>query len=192
MADNRNAEIDILRSLGIFLIVVAHIKAPYYLTVIRCFDVPLMVFISGLCYGMKPLKGRLSDFYKKRVLRLVVPAWVFLAAMFAFERVFLGYIETVPMIKSFLFYYNGSQFSYMWIIKVFLLIMLVTPFLIKIVSKCPRTVVYLLLFGLIIVEEVVARTLSGCQWGGAINRRDSSLFIRILSIFHFRNVDKVL
>lgn len=163
MANSRNVEIDVLRSLGMLLIIIAHIKAPYNLTVFRCFDVHLMVFVSGLCYGMKPLVGGARNFYRKRILRLIIPTWLFLIVVFALERVLLGPLELDPIIRSFLFYYNGSYFSYMWIIKVFLLIMLITPLLITMVSKCSRLVVYLIIIGLIILEETIAQTLCGGQ-----------------------------
>lgn len=57
MGKSRDIEVDVLRSIGILLIILAHIKAPLMLTIIRCFDVPLMVFVSGLCYSGKTLMG---------------------------------------------------------------------------------------------------------------------------------------
>lgn len=57
MGKVRDIEVDVLRSIGILLIILAHIKAPVIPTVIRCFDVPLMVFVSGLCYSDKTLMG---------------------------------------------------------------------------------------------------------------------------------------
>lgn len=161
MGNSRNVEIDVLRSLGMLLIIIAHIKAPYSLTVFRCFDVPLMVYVSGLCYGKKPLMEGVLNFYKKRILRLIIPTWLFLSVLFIIERIMLGPLELEPIIKSYLFYYNDSYFSYMWIIKVFLLIMLITPLLISIVSKCSRLVVYLIMIGLILVEEILAVNLCG-------------------------------
>lgn len=57
MGKLRDVEVDVLRSIGILLIILAHIKAPLVPTVIRCFDVPLMVFVSGLCYSGRTLGG---------------------------------------------------------------------------------------------------------------------------------------
>lgn len=51
----RDHYIDFLRAFGLVLLVVAHTQPPYWLATIRTFDVPLMVFISSLCY--KPLGG---------------------------------------------------------------------------------------------------------------------------------------
>lgn len=56
MTENkRDTFIDFLRSFGLLLLVVAHTWPPTWLAVIRTFDVPLMVFISAICY--KPLRG---------------------------------------------------------------------------------------------------------------------------------------
>ena len=63
MHEARNPYIDFLRGFGLLLLVVAHTYSPEWLFQIRTFDVPLMVFVSGMCY--KPLRGGVfSIFYK--------------------------------------------------------------------------------------------------------------------------------
>jgi len=47
---SRVVQIDILRFIGLSLIVFAHVKPPTILFEIRSFDVPLMLFISGMSY----------------------------------------------------------------------------------------------------------------------------------------------
>jgi hypothetical protein len=150
------------------LIIIAHINAPYFLTVFRCFDVPLMVFVSGLCYGMKPLGGSIIAFYKKRIFRLIIPTWLFLFVLFSIEWMIRGALDIDAVLKSFFFYYKESYFSYMWIIKVFLLIMLITPLLVQIISKCSYVVIYLIILGLILLEELVAIPLCTAQFGGLL------------------------
>jgi fucose 4-O-acetylase-like acetyltransferase len=49
----RDTYVDFLRALGLLLIFVAHTQAPDILARIRTFDVPLMVFISGLCVNFR-------------------------------------------------------------------------------------------------------------------------------------------
>lgn len=161
MGKSRDIEVDVLRSIGILLIILAHIKAPITPTVLRCFDVPLMVFVSGLCYSGKTLSG-IQKFYSKRVLRLIVPTWLFLIFLFSFEFAIYRHLDADVVIKSFLLYQNGS-IGYVWIIKVFLLIMLVTPFLIQIVNRSSKIAVYVILIGLIIAEEYVAKGLNTLQ-----------------------------
>lgn len=46
----RNTYIDFLRFIGLTLIILAHVKAPVWITELRCFDVPLMVFVSGISF----------------------------------------------------------------------------------------------------------------------------------------------
>jgi fucose 4-O-acetylase-like acetyltransferase len=48
--NNRDLRIDILRVAGLLLIILAHVSPPFLLFQFRTFDVPLMVFVSGLSY----------------------------------------------------------------------------------------------------------------------------------------------
>jgi hypothetical protein len=67
------------------------------------------------------------------------------------------------VIRSFLLYQGGS-IGYVWIIKVFLLIMLVTPFLLQIVRKSNLRNTYFLVIALIILEELLVRELTFFQY----------------------------
>ncbi len=51
----RNLYIDFMRALGLILLIGVHVNAPDWYVAVRSFDVPLMVFISAMCY--KPLRG---------------------------------------------------------------------------------------------------------------------------------------
>lgn len=62
-AHKRDTYIDFLRGFGLLLLVIAHTFPPKWIMVLRTFDVPLMVFVSALCY--KSLGGALNVFYKK-------------------------------------------------------------------------------------------------------------------------------
>lgn len=59
----RDTYIDFLRAFGLLLLVVAHTWPPAWLAAIRTFDVPLMVFISAMCY--KPLRGGVLSLWNK-------------------------------------------------------------------------------------------------------------------------------
>ena len=52
---NRDNAIDVLRALGLFFIFISHSQPESNAILqLRCFDVPMMVFISGLtCSGKK-------------------------------------------------------------------------------------------------------------------------------------------
>lgn len=62
---SRDSYIDFLRAIGLLLLVVAHTSAPPAIAAIRTFDVPLMIFISALCY--KPLRGGVFNICTKKV-----------------------------------------------------------------------------------------------------------------------------
>lgn len=130
----RNRNIDFLRFVGLSLIILAHVYPPNLIFQIRSFDVPLMVFISGLVYA-----DRQIDDYKlfivHRIKRLYFPVGIFLAAYFSliyglkvFLRVDFG-ITFRQVIESFLLM---EGIGFVWIIRVFLLIAIVTPFLIRV------------------------------------------------------------
>ena len=129
----RDPNIDVLRFIGLSLIILAHVSPPILILNIRCFDVPLMVFISGLtCY-----KKNVSfswNYLQHRFARLVFPVWIFLSIYFTpiillkFIGIDLG-LKFQHVWGSYLLL-NGI--GYVWIIRVFLLIALLTPLLIKI------------------------------------------------------------
>ena len=130
----RDLSIDLLRFVGLSLIVLAHVSPPFWLWEIRSFDVPLMVFVSGLAYA-----GRTSDFtpafFWHRAKRLLVPVWLFLTLYFlsAFVlREVAGIdfgIRENHVIGS---YVLKDGIGYVWIIRVFLMIAFCTPFMLAI------------------------------------------------------------
>jgi fucose 4-O-acetylase-like acetyltransferase len=139
--DSRNVTIDILRVLGILLIVLAHINAstgvnapPPLLFNFRTFDVPMMVFISALSfYSNKPI-NTWRDYFKyvqKRFVRLVIPTFIFLTFYFLFEWALSSWVPTEDLnLKTmFLSYSMISGIGYVWIIRIFLCEALLAPFL---------------------------------------------------------------
>ena len=104
---NRDLRIDFLRFLGLSLVILAHIQAPFTLTQIRSFDVPLMVFVSGLTASGKEI----SSYWKyvlKRSKRLIIPVWLFLAvylSVFYFLQFYVlpeQYLTGRMIVRSFL------------------------------------------------------------------------------------------
>lgn len=128
---NRDTYIDFLRSLGLLLLVVAHTEAPKLIEALRTFDVPMMVFISALCY--KPLKGRYLTYAYKRLIRIYKPVFIFLTLIFlsitichfAFGK---PEIRGSQIIGSYLLL-NKPSIGYIWIMRVFIIMSLVIPLL---------------------------------------------------------------
>lgn len=74
----RDVTIDILRVCGLLLIMLAHVNPPNLIFQIRTFDVPMMVFVSGVSYFLSK-KADVSYFSYafSRFKRLVLPVWIF-------------------------------------------------------------------------------------------------------------------
>lgn len=80
MTTERDNSIDILRAVCMILIILAHVNAPYTLSQLRSFDVPLIVLISGFCYSAK-LKSY-GQYVITRFKRLYSPTFKFLTVFF--------------------------------------------------------------------------------------------------------------
>jgi len=137
---SRSIEIDIFRALGLLLIVLAHVNCPPILHELRSFDVPIMVMCSGLALSYS-MEGHKQESYLRficrRSLRLIVPVWFFLTVYFLFYfllRLIVTHHSDIPwnsLLRSYLFLNDGFV-RYVWIIRVFLLVMIVTPLIFKV------------------------------------------------------------
>ena len=63
------------------MIILVHVNVPNLLQQIRCFDVLLMFFASGLAFSGKKINGY-WEFVIPRTKRLVIPVYVFLTCFF--------------------------------------------------------------------------------------------------------------
>lgn len=149
----RDVSIDILRFVGISLIVLAHVGPPDTVLNLRCFDVPLMLFVSGLT-----LSDRHADFstryFKHRAVRLLLPVYVFLTAYFILVWAVqsAGIDMGVRMHHVVGSYLLREGFGFVWIIRVLLLVALLTPPILYLKDKANP---YLLLTGAIAVSVVL-------------------------------------
>lgn len=155
----RDPRIDFLRFLGLCLVILAHVQAPFTLMQIRCFDVPLLVFVSGLTASEKII----SSYWRyvcRRTMRLIVPVWLFLilylSSFYLFQDLFFSeqYLSARMIVRSFLLL--DDSIGYVWIIRVFLLEMLITPPLVGFSRKIRSDVGFLsfVLF-LLLINQVV-------------------------------------
>lgn len=136
----REERIDILRFVGISLIILAHVGAPSWINQIRCFDVPLMFFVSGLACSGKSIESY-KNYAIKRAKRLLYPAWGFI----------MGYLILLTLLRVVLhkepysmdFYLESmimtGGIGYVWIIRVFFLVALILPALLWIEKKLNTT-----------------------------------------------------
>lgn len=137
MGNERDFKIDFIRFLGLTLIVLAHVYAPSGVTSLRAFDVPLMVFVSGLC--SKPIFGSLTYYFWKRIKRLYIPTLTFLCAYFILIYIAKAFGFYIPYTSSqiwgsFLLLENPS-IGYVWIIRIFILMALAYPFIYRLTKN---------------------------------------------------------
>ena len=132
----RDYHIDLLRFIGISLIILAHITPPQIIFQVRSFDVPLMIFVSGYVYANKVVTNYRS-FIISRVKRLCFPVWIFLTFYLLPIYCLQSLLKTdwgvtfQSVLESYLLL---DGIGFVWIIRVFLLVALITPTL-AIVAK---------------------------------------------------------
>lgn len=155
----RDSSIDLMRFIGLTMIILAHIglsmsESPLFQ--FRSFDVPLMVFTSGLAFSGKQTGPYLS-FIGRRTLRLIVPVYLFVSAYLLLNPLFaeLGWADAYSkerMLGSYMLRLHPS-IGYVWVIRVFLIVMLLTPLLLWLDRKLKRNWVCVALIGLFVAVQ---------------------------------------
>ncbi len=79
----RNEKIDLLRFIGLIMIIFAHVGYSGFFMQIRNFDVPLMVVVSGMSFSIGYKNESYIQYLWKRVKRLLFPVWIFLTIYFS-------------------------------------------------------------------------------------------------------------
>lgn len=154
----RNMTVDAMRCFGLLLIILAHVSPPDTLFQIRTFDVPMMVFISGMSYFLSQKKSvNVINYTISRFKRLVLPVWSFFTLFFIFIYIFRpsGFSEllSLKMIVS-TFMLNG--FGYVWIIRVFLIIAILSPLYVFFTSKMNGYSVSVMAFVMVLVSTIAS------------------------------------
>ena len=150
----RDLYIDFLRFLGLSLVILVHINPPIDIVQVRCFDVPLMLFVSGLTVSGS-ITNNYKDYIIKRCKRLVLPVWMFLAVylpvLYFFQFKFLSeqYLTGEMIIRSFLLL--DKSIGYVWIIRIFLMVMLVTPFIQRVNNIVQSQDIFVLILSIMFV-----------------------------------------
>ena len=91
-ADTRNITIDILKTLGIILVILAHTNPPTFIFQLRNFDVVLLVILSGSLAIKSYTKSKnFKKYFEKRILRLAIPVIVMLSAFFGEESLMYNF-----------------------------------------------------------------------------------------------------
>ncbi len=168
----RDSSIDLMRFIGFSMIVLAHIglsRTDSTLFQLRSFDVPLMVFTSGLAFSGKKT-GAYLPFIWKRALRLIVPVYLFVTAYMFLSPVLSewGWVEnyTRKQIISTYALRLGPSIGYVWIIRVFLIVMLVTPVLTWLEERMRRPwMFYLTIAAMLGLQSILVKWLKPLNLG---------------------------
>lgn len=134
--EERLIKIDILKCIGLLLIILAHIDVSNDTVLeFRSFDVVLMVFLSGLLAVLSYQKERNDmQYIIKRIKRLLVPTYIFLTVYFLCDY-FVGRLFSMPLYNFhtvWTSYLLLDGIGYVWVIGVYLLCAIVTPFTVRV------------------------------------------------------------
>jgi len=175
---------------------VAHSSPPDWLFQLRNFGTPLLIIGSGLTYALiySSRKIDVKKFYKKRLSRLILPAWIFLSfffLVFYFAAIFLGLdypFTNNDMIDSYLFM---EGIGFVWVFKIYLMLALITPIAIYVNAKIKSNTNYLaVLAGAYLLYELLLYVVTPFLYGVYETFFNSIVFIlipyTILFLYAFR------
>ncbi|MES5942831.1 MULTISPECIES: acyltransferase family protein [unclassified Bacillus cereus group] len=145
----RDKKIDILRFIAITCIILAHSAPPGAIFQLRNFDVTLMVLLMGTSFYLSNTGKEIkyTSYLKKRFNRLVIPTWEFLTIFFVLFLIISlimnvdYYFSLDDIIGSYTMF---SGIGYVWIMKVFFIVAMISPFLLSFSEKVKDNKMYLL------------------------------------------------
>lgn len=145
--EQRNRSIDFLRFLGAIAIMVAHADPPTWLAQIRNFGTPMLIIVSALSvvvvFRNRPFVA--GTFLQKRLLRITIPPWLFLTVFFGSALVVADLLGTPFPFSSDVVvgsYALTSGIGYLWIFKVYVIVALLTPVMLRFKASVPNRAVY--------------------------------------------------
>lgn len=177
----RNKQYDLLRFVGISCIILAHVGLNGTIFQLRNFDVPLMVLLSGIAYTEYSSNHYDSyfDYLKSRFFRMILPTWLFLIFYNTFSYIASGDAVAVTTLIKQAMFYGGVDIG-IWIIRIFVSIALIAPFLYEIDLRFFTNKSYYIFSALCyITYELLHLLLSGTVDHGIMWHLDNIFFITI-------------
>lgn len=152
----RNQGVDILRSIALLGVIIAHCSPSDIILQIRQFDVPLMVVLSAISFSMSYKEGKEPwwMYCIKRAKRLIIPTWIFLTIYF----MLFHESDIIVVLTSYLLIWG---IGYVWIIRVFFAVAVFAPFMYKLCSKVEFSRFFWM--GMIILMCINELVLIGCR-----------------------------
>lgn len=124
--EQRDLRIDLLRFIGLLMVVLAHVEPNPLVFQVRNFDVPLLVLVSGMSFAISYKNTPLLSYIWKRFQRLVLPVWIFLTLYFIGSAFFDRFFDGKTILTS---YALLSGIGFVWVIRVFFVVSICAPFL---------------------------------------------------------------
>lgn len=146
MKKERNTKIDILRAIAMICIIIAHSTPNPLAFQLRNFDVIMIVILLGASFQLS-MQGKSINYIEyliKRFKRLVVPTWIFLTIFFSFFFILSlitnkEYFTFPQIIES---YKLLGGIGFVWIMKVFMIVAVVSPLLLYISNNIQSHLYY--------------------------------------------------
>lgn len=136
----RNHRIDLLRTIGLFSIILAHVNPPSLLLNIRSFDVTLMCVVSGMAFyiSWKP-ERRYGEYVCGRIKKLLLPSYLLILLWFFGANILCAIIGHAPLysfhtLRNALLLFNDGM-GYVWIVKIYLILAVISPLIYKLLKK---------------------------------------------------------
>lgn len=138
----RDLSLDLMRFIGILVVILAHSHPPGWLFQLRNFGTPLLVAASALTYS-KIYNHReiiVKPFYFKRLSKLVIPTWIFLSLLFLSNYVFNYSPRYQFSLSNVLqcFLLSGGKVPYLFIFKLYIFLALITPLVLYAKKSIPN------------------------------------------------------
>ena len=179
----RNFAMDRLRVLACFFVIHQHCAETFYgatghveigddtffigfNTSLGRICVPLFAMISG--YFLLPMRGTVSEFFRKRVSRIVLPFLVW-NAVYAIFFIFFSGDSPADAVRNFfgIFITFGEKWSHMWYIYMLLGLYLLTPVISPWLERCTKRQLhfYLALWLITTLLPYLNRYVNPEMWG---------------------------
>lgn len=130
----RNYTFDLLKSIALVCIILAHVNPNGVVFQIRNFDVPLMIMISVWLSinNITNNEFKYCRYIRHRINRLLIPTWIFLTIFFIIN-IFLGKMPPIKTIISSYLLIGGI--GYVWVIRIYIYIAIITPIINNLLMK---------------------------------------------------------
>lgn len=128
-----------MRAIGIALVILAHVGMPDIIHNIRSFDVVMLVVISAMSFVESGgLKHGYLQYVQKRFKRLILPTWIMLTIFFLLIEAISFFLQGKLQysIKTVIlsFFLATGGLPYIWIVRVFFIIAILSPFIERIAN----------------------------------------------------------